>query len=72
VPLAPLAEQQVPVHQRQEQGRAGRDPAPFDDPAVEVRDDVADLLLAAQVLDRRGQLLDFLAQPERGGQHLVG
>jgi hypothetical protein len=72
VPLAPLADQQVLVHERQEQRRVGRDPAPLGDPAVEVRDHVADLLLGGQVLDRRGQPLDLLAQQERGGQHLVG
>jgi hypothetical protein len=72
VPLAPFADQHVPIHERQEQRRAGRDPAPLDDPAVEVRDDVADVLLAGQLLDRRGQLFDLLAQQQRGGQHLVG
>jgi hypothetical protein len=68
VPLAPFADQHVPVQERQEQRRAGRDPAPLDDAPVEVRDDVADLLLTAQFLDRGGQLLDLLAQLERGGQ----
>jgi hypothetical protein len=72
VRVVPSADQAFPVQQREEYGRAGRDPAPLDDAAVEVGDDGADLLLAAQVLERLGQAFGLLAQLERGGQEIVG
>jgi len=49
-----LADQRVRIHQRQVYRRALRDPAPLDDPPVEVRDDIPDLLLAAQFADCPG------------------
>jgi hypothetical protein len=72
VRVVPSADQAVRVQEREEHGRAGRNPAPLDDAAVEVRDDGADLLLAAQVLDRLSQAFGLLAQLERGRQKLVG
>ena len=70
--VAPSADQAFRVQEREEYGRAGRDPAPLDDAAVDIRDNGADLLLAAQVLDRLGQAFGLLAQLERGRQELVG
>ena len=55
VRVVPSADQAFRVQKREEYGRALRDPPPLDDPPVDVRDDGADLLLAAQVLDRLGQ-----------------
>jgi hypothetical protein len=52
--VVPSADQAFRVQEREEQGRPGRDPAPLDDAAVDIRDDGADLLFAPQVLDRLG------------------
>jgi len=45
--VVPPADQALRVQEREEYGRASRDPAPLDDAPVDVRDDGADLLLAA-------------------------
>jgi hypothetical protein len=53
-------------------GRADGDAAPFDDAAVDVGRDLADLLLRAEIADRLGQPLDLPAQAQRSGQELLG
>ena len=68
----PAFDELVRVHEREEQRRAHRDPAPLEDPPVEAGGDVTDLLLAAQTLDRLGQPFDLLAQLQRGGQQRLG
>jgi hypothetical protein len=65
---APSADQPFGVDEPERNRRALRYPAPLHDLPVEVRGDVADLLLAAQILDSLGQPLDLLAQPQRGWQ----
>jgi hypothetical protein len=72
VRLAPPGDHGLGVHQRHEDGRAKRYPAPGHDPPVEVPGDVADLLLAGQAGGGFGQCLDLLAQLQRRGQELVG
>jgi len=60
------------VDQPQVHRRSGGDPAPLQDAPVEAADDLADLRLGVQVPDRLGEPLDFLAQPQRSGQHFLG
>jgi hypothetical protein len=62
----------IGVDEPQGNRRALGNPAPLDYLPVDFRGDVADLLLAAQFVDRLGQPLDLLAQPQRGRQQLLG
>ena len=61
----------IGVHQPQVHRGALRDAAPLDDLPVELRGDLADLLLGVQLVDRPGQPFDLLAQPKRGGQEVI-
>jgi len=70
--LAPALRQRLLIHHRHEHRRTDRDPTPLRDPVIELARGIACLLLRRQVLDRLGQLLDLLAQPQRGGQQHVG
>jgi hypothetical protein len=72
VRLAPPGDHGLGVHQRHEDGRAHRDPAPCHDPPVEFPGHVADLLLGRHAGGGFGQPLDLLAQLQRGGQEFVG
>jgi hypothetical protein len=70
--LAPPGDHGLGVHQRHEDGRAQRDPAPGHDPPVEFPGHLADLLLGGHAGGVLGQPLDFLAQLQRRGQEFVG
>jgi hypothetical protein len=69
--VPPPGDHRVLVNQTKVYRRAVGDPAPLRDPPVEALDHRTDLVLGAQVLDRLGQPLDLLAQPQRGWQQLV-
>jgi hypothetical protein len=72
VRVSPSADRRFFVHERQKQGRAQRYPTPVDDPLVKSPDNFAYFLLRGQVLDRFRQQFDLFAQPQRGGQELLG
>jgi hypothetical protein len=74
---SPAFQHVVQVDKGDEDGRADRDAPPLKDPPVEVADDLTDVVLRAHVADgpvadRLGQSLDLPAQPQRGGQELLG
>jgi hypothetical protein len=70
--VPPAGDHRFLVDQPQVNRRPGGDPAPLADPPVEVPDDLADLVLGVQVPGRLGEPFGLLAQPQRGGQQLVG
>jgi len=72
LPVPPRADEHLGVHEAQVYRRALGYPAPLKDAPVELGGRVADLLLAAQVLDLLGQPFDLLAQLQRGRQELRG
>jgi len=70
--VPPPAEHRFLVDQPQVHRRPGGDPAPLQYSQVEAPDDLADLVLGVQVPDRLGEPFGLLAQPQRGGQQVVG